>query len=110
MAEEALRIKVSKDVYQKTLEELDNEIAQLRSKRDRLQEDVDRLKSGSIFSGSAVIPAIKKGEDALEKVKDLLSRVIGYRVAIQNELTGIEATTQQLQSNMNDIDLPNLFK
>lgn len=110
MAEQALRIKVNKDVYMKTLEELDNEIAQLRSKRDRLQQDVERLKSGGIFSGTAVIPAIKKGEEALEKVKDLLSRVMGYRVAIENELMGLESTTQQLESDMNDIDLPNLFK
>lgn len=110
MAEEALRIKVSKDVYQSTLESLDSQIAQLVSKKNRLEADIERLKNGGIFAGSAVIPAIRKAEDALEKVKDLLSRVMGYRITIQNELTSVESTSQLLESSMNDIDLPNMFR
>ena len=110
MAEEALRVKVNVDVYQKTLDELEGEIERLRSQQTRLETNIERLKSGNIFYGTAVVPAIKKAEDALEKVKDLRSRVQGYKVAIQEELENVKVTNQQLASDMSDIDLPNMFK
>lgn len=109
MAEEAVRIKVDKNVYQQTLNNLDTQLGSLRAHQDYLQNQINRLKGGSIFSGSDVQIAIEKAETALEKVKDAISRVTGYRNAIQQQLTGVEQAASQLASDMSGIDLPNMF-
>lgn len=109
MAEEAVRIKVDKTVYQQTLSNLDAQLDNLKTYRDDLQAQINRLKGGNTFSGSDVQVAIEKAEAALEKVKDGISRVTGYRAAIQQQLTGVEQAASQLASDMSSIDLPNMF-
>lgn len=106
---EALRIKVDKNTYQQTLNSLDIQLSALKGHQSELQNRIDRLKSGGIFSGSDVRVAIAKAEEALESVKDAISRVTGYREAIQQQLTGVEQAATQLQSDMSNIDLPNMF-
>lgn len=106
---EALRIKVDKNIYQQTLSSLDSQLDALRGHQGELQNRIDRLKSGNTFSGSDVRVAIEKAENALEKVKDMISRVVGYRMAIQQQLSGVEQAAAQLQSEISGIDLPNMF-
>jgi prefoldin subunit 5 len=106
---EAVRIKVDKNVYQTTLNNLDTQIENLKSYQDDLQNQINRLNSGNTFGGSDVKDAIEKAETALEKVKDGISRVTGYRMAIQQQLTGVEQAASQLSSDMANIDLPNMF-
>lgn len=109
MAEEALRLKVDKDIYQQTLNSLDSKLGQLKSYKDNLDSQIGRLKNGNVFSGSDVKSTIIKGEEALEKVKDAISRVTGYREAIQQQLSGTEGASTQLASDISSIDLPNMF-
>ena len=107
---EAIRIQVDKNTYRETLSSLDAQLGALKGHRTALENDINRLKGGNIFSGSDVRVAITKAEDALEKVKDAISRVTGYRVAIEQQLSGVEQAATQLQSDMTNIDLPNMFQ
>lgn len=109
MAEEALRIKVDKTVYQNTLNRLDTQLGKLNGHRDDLQRQIERLEAGDTFSGSDVRAALEKAKDALEKVKDAISRVTGYRTTIQQQLTGVEQAAAQLSSDIAGIDVPNMF-
>lgn len=106
---EALRIKVDKNTYQQTLNKLQLELNTLIGYQNSLQDKIERLKSGSVFKGSDVRAAITKAEEALETVKDAISRVTGYREAINQQLLGVESAATQLQRDMSDIDLPNMF-
>lgn len=106
---EALRIKVDKSIYQKTLDGLDSQLDVLKGHQERLNGQIERLKSGNVFGGSDVRSTIEKAEDALEKVKDAYSRVMGYRMSIQQQLTGVEQSATQLKSDIANIDLPNMF-
>lgn len=109
MPEEAIRIKVDKNVYRQTLSGLETQLGNLNAHRENLERQIERLKSGNTFSGSDVQSSIKKAEEALEKVKDAISRVTGYRVSIQQQLEGVESAGTQLQNDMSGIDLPNMF-
>ena len=109
MAEEALRLKVDKDIFNQTISQLGNQLDELRGERDRLQNVINRLKNGNTFSGSDVEPAIEKAEDLLEKVKDAISRVMGHKEAIEKQLAGTESAATQLKSDLTSIDLPNMF-
>lgn len=106
---EALRIKVDKNTYQQTLDDLKSKLDVLKGYQTRLQNQIDRLKDGSIFNGSDVRAAITKAEEALETVKDAISRVTGYRESIRQQLEGVESAATQLQSDMSGIDIPNMF-
>lgn len=106
---DVLRLKVDRNVYQQTLSSLDAQLSVLKGYQGDLQTQIERLKGGNTFSGSDVRTAIIKAEGALEKVKDAISRVTGYRIAIQQQLTGVEQAAAQLESDMSNIDLPNMF-
>ena len=106
---EPLRIKVDKDVYQKTLDSLKLKLADLNGYRENLEKEIENLKSGEVYRGSDVQPAIDKAEQLLERVKDGISTVVSYQIAVENELNGITTAASNLQTSMNDIDVPNLF-
>lgn len=106
---EALRIKVDKNTYQQTLSSLETQLGTLKGHQTELQNRIDRLKSGGVFSGSDVRTAIAKAEEAKETVKDAISRVTGYRESIRQQLEGVESAATQLQSDMSGIDIPNMF-
>ena len=52
---------------------------------------------------------IEKAEESLEAVRDGISRVTGYRVAIQQQLEGVESAKETLASDMSSIDIPKMF-
>ena len=54
MADEPLRIKVDKNVYQQTLDSLETQLEALQSHKENLQRQLDRLNSGNTFAGSDV--------------------------------------------------------
>lgn len=105
----ALKIRVDKALYQQTLNSLDSQLDALKSNRESLERQIGQLKSADTFGGSDVKSAIAKAEETLETVKDAISRVTGYRVAIDQQLSGVESAATQLQSDMSNIDLPNMF-
>ena len=109
MAEEAIRIKVDKNVYQQTLDSLETQLENLESYKASLQRQIDRLNTGNTFSGSDVKVAIEKAEEALKAVGDSISRVVGYTVAIQQQLEGMQSSASGLTSKMSGIDIPNMF-
>lgn len=109
MAEEPIKIKVDKDLYQTTLDQLKMQLDKLNSHKENLERQIETLESGDIFSGSDVREALKKAKEALEKVKDAISRVVGYQRTIQQQLTGVEQAATQLSNNIAGIDLPNMF-
>ncbi len=79
MADEPLRIKVDKNVYQQTLDSLETQLEALQSHKENLQRQLDRLNSGNTFAGSDVRSAIEKTEEVLKTVGDSISRVMGYK-------------------------------
>lgn len=109
MADDVLRLKVNKDLYRQTLSSLDTQLDSLRSHEKNLESQINKLNSGNIFAGSDVKVAIDKAEEALQAVRDGISRVQGYRVAIQQQLDGVESAAATLASDMNSIDIPNMF-
>lgn len=110
MADEELRLKVDKNVYKQTLDKLDTQLGKLKSYQNNLENQINTLKSGNIFAGSDIKDAIKTAEKALQAVKDGISRVTGYRVAIQQQLDGVESAAATLASDMASIDIPNMFE
>ena len=86
MADEPLRIKVDKNVYQQTLDSLETQLEALQSHKENLQRQLDRLNSGNTFAGSDVRSAIEKTEEVLKTVGDSISRVMGYKMTIQQQL------------------------
>lgn len=110
MADEPLRIKVDKNVYQQTLDSLETQLESLQSHKENLQRQLDRLNSGNIFAGSDVKVAIEKTEQALKTVGDGISRVMGYKMTIQQQLNGIQSAGAQLSGRMSGIDIPNMFR
>lgn len=109
MADDAIRIKVDKNVYQQTLSSLETQLENLKSYEENLQRQIDRLNSGNVFAGSDVKAALKKAEEALEGVRGGISRVMGYKMAIQQQLEGVESAAATLASDMDSIDIPNMF-
>lgn len=108
MADEPLRIKVDKNVYQQTLDSLETQLEALQSHKENLQRQLDRLNSGNTFAGSDVRSAIEKTEEVLKTVGDSISRVMGYKMTIQ-QLDGIQSAGTQLSGKMASIDIPNMF-
>ena len=51
---EAIRIQVDKNTYRETLSSLDAQLDALKGHRTALENDINRLKGGNIFSGSDV--------------------------------------------------------
>lgn len=109
MADEPLRIKVDKNVYQQTLDSLETQLEALQSHKENLQRQLDRLNSGNTFAGSDVRSAIEKTEEVLKTVGDTISRVMGYKMTIQQQLDGIQSAGTQLSGKMASIDIPNMF-
>lgn len=109
MADEPLRIKVDKNVYQQTLDSLETQLEALQSHKENLQRQLDRLNSGNTFAGSDVRSAIEKTEEVLKTVGDSISRVMGYKMTIQQQLDGIQNAGTQLSGKMASIDIPNMF-
>lgn len=91
MADEPLRIKVDKNVYQQTLDSLETQLEALQSHKENLQRQLDRLNSGNTFAGSDVRSAIEKTEEVLKTVGDSISRVMGYKMTIQQQLDASRA-------------------
>jgi chromosome segregation ATPase len=109
MADDAIRLKVDRSLYYQTLSSLDTQLGNLKSHEENLQNQINRLNSGNVFAGSDVKAAIKKAEESLEAVRDGISRVTGYRVAIQQQLEGVESAKETLASDMSSIDIPKMF-
>lgn len=109
MAEEVLRLKVDKGVYQQTLDSLEAQLTQLKTYRDDLNKEIERLKTGNTFSGSDVKAAIEKAEQTLEAVEGGIKRVTGYHDSIKQQLEGVQVAAATLASNINGIDVPNMF-
>ena len=109
MADDVLRLKVDKNVYKQTLDKLDNQLGKLKSYESNLETQIERLNTGNTFAGSDVEVAIKKAKEALQAVRDGISRVNGYRAAIQQQLDGVESAAATLASDMSGIDIPNMF-
>lgn len=109
MADEALRIKVDKNIYQQTLDSLETQLETLQSYKESLQNQIERLNSGNTFTGTDVKTTIEKAEKALSAVGDSISRVMGYKMTIQQQLEGIQSAATQLGGTMSGIDIPNMF-
>ncbi len=110
MADDAIRLKVDRSLYTQTLSSLETQLGNLKSHEENLQRQIDRLNSGNVFAGSDVKAAIKKAEEALQAVRDGISRVTGYKMAIQQQLGGVESAKETLASDMSSIDIPNMFE
>lgn len=109
MANETMRLKVNKNVYQQTLSQLESQLDNLKTYRDDLNKEIENLKNGDTFSGSDVKVAIEKAEKALEAADAGIQRVTGYRDSIQEMLQGTESSATKLASDINSIDIPNMF-
>lgn len=109
MANDVIRLKVDKNVYMETLNQLDTQLQNLRTYEHNLQVQINSLNSGNVFEGSDVKCAVEKAEEALQAVTDGISRVMGHRMAIQKHLDGVEGAAATLASDMNSIDVPNMF-
>lgn len=109
MADVPFRIKVDKELYQTTLNQLKAQLDKLNDHKENLERQIETLESGDTFSGSDVKEALNKAKEALERVKDAISRVAGYQATIQQQLTGVEQAATQLTSSIAGIDLPNMF-
>ncbi|MFQ7765063.1 MAG: hypothetical protein ACLRH0_11905 [Blautia wexlerae] len=79
MADEPLRIKVDKNVYQQTLDSLETQLEAPQSHKRNLQRQLDRLNSGNTARDPDVRSAIEKTEEVLKTVGDSISRVMGYK-------------------------------
>lgn len=110
MADDAIRLKVDRSLYSQTLSSLETQLGKLKSHEQSLQYQINRLNSGNVFAGSDVKVAIKKAEEALQAVRDGISRVTGYKEAIQHQLEGVESAKETLNSDMASIDIPNMFE
>lgn len=110
MAEDVLRLKVSKEIYQNTLNRLDEQLGILNENKKELEKQIYNLSQEDVFSGTDVKSTIEKANMALKAVEAGIVRVTGYRVAIQQQLDGVESAATTLQSNINSIDIPNMFE
>lgn len=110
MANETVKLKVDKSVYQQTLDQLKKQLDHLKDYRDDLSREIENLKNGDTFSGSDVKVAIEKAEKALEAADGGIKRVTGYRDSIQEMLQGTESSAAKLASDISSIDIPNMFE
>lgn len=110
MADDAVRLKVDRSLYEQTLNSLETQLGTLKSHEGNLQDQINRLNSGNVFAGSDVKEALKKAEESLEAVRDGISRVTGYKVAIQQQLESTVKAKETLASDMASIDIPNMFE
>lgn len=108
---EAFKLKVPKEKYQQTIDELGNQLEQLDRKRNRLRTLVDQLQ-GDTFSGTDVQGAIDLAYESLSRVDKAIVKITRQRKTIQEYLNSTETDASALGANVSQIqnNLPDLFK
>ena len=109
---EAMTLKVPKEVFQRTLDKLGDQIDELKRRRDDLQREINRM-TGSTFSGTDVEPAIEAAQEALKRTEKAIVKVTAQRDTIQDYLNATESTAATLERDMRSevtSQLPDLFR
>lgn len=110
MAEQAVKLKVDKDTYNETLENLRTQLNKLQTCRENLQTQINELDHEGIFGGSIAQGPKAMAEKWLRKVEESISDVEAYKNAIQKQLEGTETEERSLESKLSNINIPNLFE
>jgi len=107
---EVLRLKVPKDKYLETLDQLGKQLDQLDGKKNELLRIIDRLE-GDTFGGSDVESAKVTAQETLKRVESSYNEIVRQRTIIQDYLTSTETDARTLDTEAKNIQskLPDLF-
>ncbi len=105
----AVELKIDEGKYRDALKNYNDELGKLRGYRDDLQKNIDRM-NGSNFSGSMVQKSIDKAKKALDAVNKAIEKAQGMKDSVEYQLNQSQKTGGQLEKDMDNITIPNLFK
>lgn len=105
----AVELLIDESKYREALEKYNTELGKLNGYRRDLKTNIDRM-TGATFSGTSVQPSIDKAKEALRAVEKAIDRAQKQRDSIEFQLNQSQRTGTDLERNMNDINIPNLFK
>lgn len=108
---EAFKLKVPKESYQQTVNELNGELERLEVQKIKMRTILSRLQ-GETFSGSDVQSTIDVAKETLDRVEKAYVKIKSQRDTIQEYLNSTETDASTLQTNVSHIqdELPDLFK
>lgn len=107
---EALKIKVSVDKYQETLNNLTTILGKLTAQKDKLKRNLQKM-DGAVFSGTDVQKAIDLCKEELKRTENGIAVVQEQRRTIQKYLDETRVQQAALDSNVASTSgkLPDLF-
>lgn len=108
---EAFKLRVPKESYQQTIDELGNQLEELDKKKGKLRTIIGQL-TGETFSGTDVQSTIDVAYETLRRVDIAYEKITRQRDTIQEYLNSTETDASALNTNSKQVtdELPDLFK